>query len=60
MEGGIGTGTFAHGIFSRFERDVVAELVEADEGVTKGTDALLAQGEVQHDHGPLPVGTPRA
>lgn len=35
-----------HRVLAGLKRDVVAELVEADEGVPKGTNALLAQREV--------------
>ena len=39
-----------YGIFSCLERDIIAELVEADESVTEGSDAFLAQSKGKHSH----------
>ncbi len=42
---------WAYRVFARLKGHVVAELVEADEGVAKGGDAVLAQGEGEDRHG---------
>lgn len=41
---------FTHRILACLEGHIVAELAETDQGIAKGTHAIVADREAQHDH----------